>query len=82
MSDDPGEIQDLSNEHPAKKTELLALWDEYVKRNNVIIPDRHMFESLEDALPVRVPVNEGWPPMNYQRPFVPPKELVDDGKGK
>ncbi len=58
--------------------ELLALWDEYVKTNNVIIPNRHLFESLEDVLPVRVPVNEGWPPMNSERPFVPPKELVSE----
>jgi arylsulfatase len=78
LRDDPGETQDLSAEHPEKKAELVALWDEYVKRNNVIIPDRHMYESLEESLPVRVPVNEGWPPMNFERPFVPPKELVSE----
>jgi len=79
LRDDPGETQDLASQHPEKMKELLALWDEYVKTNNVIIPDRHMFETLEDALPVRVPVSEGWPPMNFKRPFVPPKELVDQG---
>ena len=59
LREDPGETQDLASQHPEKVRELLALWDEYVKTNNVIMPDRHMFESLEDALPVRVPVSEG-----------------------
>ena len=60
---------------------MIATWDEYVKMNNLIIPDRHMFESLEDALPVRIPVSEGWPPMNFKKPFVPPKEPVDKKSG-
>ena len=59
----------------------IVLWDEYVMKNNVIIPDRHLFETLEDILPVRVPVNEGWPPMNFKKPFVPPKELVEEKGG-
>jgi arylsulfatase A-like enzyme len=77
LREDPGERRDLSNEHPEKKKELLVHWDEYVKRNNVILPDRHWFESLEDSLPVRVPVSEGWPPMNHNKPFVPPRELTE-----
>jgi arylsulfatase A-like enzyme len=79
---DPSESQDLSDKYPEKKTELLGLWDEYVRTNNVIIPDRHMFETWEDTLPLRVPVDEGWPPMNFKRPFVPPKELTDGGTGR
>lgn len=81
LREDPAETQDLASQHPEKVRELLAVWDEYVTTNNVIIPDRHMFESLEDTLPVRVPVSEGWPPMNFKRPFVPPKELLDEGSG-
>jgi arylsulfatase A-like enzyme len=77
LSKDPGETQDVGDQYPEKKKELLALWDEYVKTNNVILPDRNWFESLEDTLPIRVPVSEGWPPMNYQKPFVPPTELVE-----
>jgi arylsulfatase A-like enzyme len=75
---DLSERQDLSSKYPAKKRELIALWDIYVKRNNVILPDRHMFETLEDDLPPRTRVSEGWPPMNSRRPFVPPKELLDE----
>ncbi len=74
---DPGETLDLSTKHPKKKKELLALWAEYVKRNNVIIPDRQLFETLEDVMPVRVPVDEGWPPLNFKRPFVPPREFTE-----
>jgi arylsulfatase len=81
LREDPGELRDLSGTHPEKKRELLALWDEYVKTNNVILPDRHLFESLEDLLPVRVPVSEGWPPMNFKKPFVPPTELIDKESG-
>ena len=77
LREDPGEMLDVSDQHPQKKRELLALWDQYVNENGVIIPDRHLFESLEDQLPVRVPVNEGWPPMNSKKPFVPPAELTD-----
>lgn len=81
LSEDPGETRDLAGEHPKKKRELLALWNEYVTTNNVILPDRHMFESLEDVLPVRVPVSEGWPPMNFRKPYVPPSELVEKNGG-
>lgn len=81
LREDPGETQDLASQLPEKVKELLALWDEYVTMNNVIIPNRHMFESLEDTLPVRVPVSEGWPPMNFKKPFVPPKELVEKESG-
>jgi arylsulfatase len=78
---DPGETHDLSDQHPEKKKELLALWHEYVKTNNVILPNRHWFETLEDALPPRVRVFEGWPPMDAKKPFVPPKALVDKESG-
>jgi arylsulfatase len=82
LKEDPGETRDLASEHPKKVRELLALWKEYVRTNNVILPDRHLFESLEDALPARVPVSEGWPPMNFKRPFVPPKERIEKGGGE
>jgi arylsulfatase len=81
LREDPGETQDLSDKYPEKKRELLALWDEYVETNNVILPDRHWFEALEDSLPSRVPVSEGWPPMNSKKPFIPPQDLVDSESG-
>ena len=35
LKDDPGEMHDLSGEHPDKKAELLSAWQEYVERNEV-----------------------------------------------
>ena len=37
IKDDPGETKDLSKENPDKRKALLALWDEYVKSNGVIL---------------------------------------------
>ncbi|MEW6586372.1 MAG: sulfatase/phosphatase domain-containing protein, partial [Nitrospirota bacterium] len=78
LTDDLGEKHDLSAQYPDKKRQLLSLWDEYVKTNSVIIPDRDPFEGMEEKLPPRVPVTEGWPPLIYKKQFVPPKELLKE----
>ena len=36
---DPSERDDVANEHPELVTEMIAHWEDYAKRNNVIIPD-------------------------------------------
>ncbi len=36
---DPGEMNDLSTNHPEKREVMLKLWDEYVTRNGVIVSD-------------------------------------------
>jgi arylsulfatase len=77
---DPGERNDLAAQHPEKLKEMLKLWDEYVKENNVILPDRTLFETLEDQLPPRVPVQDGYPPLNYIRQFVPPADMMAEPK--
>jgi hypothetical protein len=59
---------------------MLALWDDYMKKNNVILPSRSPFEGLYDALPVRFPVDPGYPPMINKRQYVPPKELMTTPK--
>lgn len=38
LKDDPSELHDLSQAEPEKKKELLAAWNEYVAKNNVILP--------------------------------------------
>jgi arylsulfatase len=80
VAKDPGERKDLAAEHPDKLKQMLALWDDYVKANNVILPSRSMFETLEDQLPPRVPDDAGYPPLIYKRQFVPPKDRVADPK--
>jgi arylsulfatase len=77
---DPGERNDLAAKRPDKLKAMLALWDDYVRKNNVILPSRSLFETLDDALPPRVPDDAGYPPLIYKRQFVPPKDMVADPK--
>lgn len=39
LAADPGETTNLATRNPAKLTELTALWEDYVKQNNVILPE-------------------------------------------
>ncbi len=80
LANDPSERKDLAKENPEKLNALLKLWDNYVKENNVIIPNRSMLETLEDALPPRVPVEAGYPPVNYQQQFIPPQDMMAEPK--
>jgi len=77
---DPAERKDLAAEHPDKVKEMLALWDDYVKANNVILPSRGPFDTLEKDMPQRVMVYPGFPPLIYQQQFVPPKDMMADPK--
>jgi len=76
VTTDPAERNDLAKQNPGKVKELLALWDSYVKENNVILPSRSAFEVLKDQLPPRVPDDPGYPPLIYKRQFVPPKDMT------
>jgi arylsulfatase len=80
VAKDPGERKDLAAQNPDKVKALTALWDEYVQANNVILPSRGPFETLEDQLPMRVQVEAGFPPLIYKRQFVPPKDMLADPK--
>jgi arylsulfatase A-like enzyme len=80
LAADPGERQDLAAQHPEKLEQMLVLWDDYVQTNNVILPTRSPFETLEDQLPPRVPDDPGFPPMIFKGQFVPPADMVADPK--
>jgi arylsulfatase len=80
LAADPAERQDLAAEHPDKLKQLIALWDGYVEKNNVILPTRSPFETLEDQLPPRVPDDPGFPPMIHKGQFVPPQDMLADPK--
>ena len=80
LASDPVERKDLAAERPDKLKAMLALWDSYVKTNNVILPSRSMFETLEDKLPQRVPDDPGYPPLLYKKQFIPPKDMMADPK--
>ncbi len=77
---DPAERHDLAAENPDKVKAMVALWDDYVRSNNVILPSRSVFETLEDQLPPRVPDDPGYPPLIYKRQFVPPKDMMAEPK--
>jgi arylsulfatase len=78
LANDPAERIDLAAERPDKMKEMLATWNDYVQANNVILPSRSPFETLEDSLPPRVADDAGYPPLIYKRQFVPPKDMVAD----
>jgi arylsulfatase len=78
LAKDPAELEDVAAHHPDKVKALTALWDDYAATNNVILPSRSMFETLVDQLPMRVPVESGYPPLVYKRQFVPPQEMMAD----
>ena len=80
LKNDPAERKDLASERPDTVKALVALWDAYVRANNVVLPSRSVFETLDDQLPQRTPVDPGYPPLIYKRQFVPPKELMADPK--
>jgi arylsulfatase len=80
LAADPAERNDFAAKDPAKVNAMVALWDDYVQKNNVILPSRSVFETLEDAMPPRVPVEPGYPPLIYKRQFVPPKDMMADPK--
>ncbi|MCK5278598.1 MAG: sulfatase-like hydrolase/transferase, partial [Cyclobacteriaceae bacterium] len=63
LAEDPGEQYDLSDKFPEKRKELIALWDEYVEMNGVIIGERSPFERAKKALPDQVPEYDNYPPV-------------------
>ena len=49
LSRDVAESRDLSEDQPQTKRELLALWEEYVAQNGVIVPTRDMSYAVESG---------------------------------
>lgn len=82
LADDPAERHDLAATHPDKVKQMLLLWDDYVRENNVVLPDRSPFEGLSSQLPARFPVVEGFPPLLNKRQFTPPADMMADPKHK
>ena len=80
LAADPGERMDLSSEQPEKVAALLERWEGYVHANNVILPSRSPYESLEDGMPQRFAVDPGYPPLINKRQFVPPRDMVKEPK--
>jgi arylsulfatase len=75
LADDAAERVDLAADMPDKLGEMIELWQNYAAANNVILPSRSLFETLEDQLPPRVPDDPGFPPLVYKRQFQPPPHM-------
>lgn len=76
LATDPAERVDLASTYPQRVESMLKLWDEYVAKNNVILPSRTPFEVLNDQLPPRVPVENAFPPLVNKRQFTPPADMM------
>ena len=80
LAADSGERKDLAKAQPEKLKAMVALWDDYARNNNVVLPSRSVFETMEDQLPPRVPDDPGYPPLVTKRQFVPPKDMLAEPK--
>jgi arylsulfatase A-like enzyme len=80
VAQDVAERQDLASQEPARVKALLSLWDDYVKANNVILPNRVVSEGMVKKMPDRFPVESGYPPLIYKKQFVPPADMMSDPK--
>ncbi len=59
---DPGERIDLGAQQPDRLSRMVAAWNEYAAANNVILPDRTVYDGAEEAFPPRPPVDSpDWP---------------------
>jgi len=76
LAEDRGEQRDLSEKFPEKKRQLIALWDEYVKTNGVIIGDRSPFEGMKKSLPTAVLEDDNYPPVRGME-AIPHKKLME-----
>jgi len=80
LAKDPAERKDLAAQNPDKVKAMLAAWESYVNANNVILPSRGPYDTLEKDMPQRVTVHPGFPPLIYKQQFVPPKDMMADPK--
>ena len=48
LASDPAETRDLADENPEKLAELVAAWDEYTRRNDVVLPASDTGYGRED----------------------------------
>lgn len=80
LSKDVAERHNLAKKDPVKFKAMIALWDDYARRNNVILPNRSPYETLENTMPQRVPDDPGFPPLIYKKQFVPPVNMLNGDK--
>jgi arylsulfatase len=76
LSEDLGEQRDLSAKFPEKKQQLVALWDQYVETNGVIIGNRSLLEGFRKGYPDPVLEDDNYPPVRGLE-AIPHKKLME-----
>lgn len=78
LSTDPAEVNDLSDELPEIKARLINAFNAYATANNVTIPDRTVYDGVEDNLPPRPPVDAPEWPRGQERNWTNFEETDND----
>ena len=76
LAADPAERKDLAAEQPEKLKQMVALWDDYARANDVILPSRAPFETLEKRCRSASRSQPGLPAAHPKRQFVPPADMI------
>ena len=66
LATDPAERKDLAAERPDKVKALVALWDDYVQANNVILPSRSVVRDAGRPAAAARPGRPGLPAAHLQ----------------
>ncbi|MGE0742923.1 MAG: arylsulfatase [Hyphomonadaceae bacterium] len=62
LDEDPGETTDLSAAMPERRASMIAAWEAYAEANNVILPDRTIYDGAVRGTPPRPPIDSpDWP---------------------
>lgn len=71
---DPSELNDLSVQYPVVRARLIAAFNAYAMANNVTIPNRTIYDGMEDNLPPRPPIDSPDWPRGQERNWI----VIDD----
>lgn len=78
LTTDPAELNDLSGQHPDIKARLIKAFEAYALANNVTIPDRTVYDGIEENLPPRPPVDAPAWPRGQERNWTTSEEIDND----
>ncbi len=78
LANDPAELHDLSASHPDVRARLINAFDAYADANSVLIPDRTIYDGLEDNLPPRPPVDAPQWPRGQEKNWTDSEENDND----
>jgi arylsulfatase len=77
---DPAERMDLAKSDPKRLTTMMAHWEDYVRRENVILPDLTVFDFIRASQTGSPLSDPSFPPIFNFRQFTPPSDMLADPK--